>query len=206
MADATADVVYADQVLEHMSGIDDARQFTAEALRVAAARRHLLRRRARLPEGARRSSGTSTTRTTSSPPSGACSSCSTTAASRSCTSSAASASPPASRATRWRPRRCFVNIPGVDALSRYTGTEELLFKIRKNLFETLTFVARKPSEAAQPVHDALAGSMLVRLAITAAILAYLATRSTWPRRRARSRRSTCRTCCSCWCWWPSIAR
>jgi hypothetical protein len=37
-----------------------------------------------------------------------------------------------------------VNIPGVDALSRHTGTTELLFKIRKNLFETLTFVARKP--------------------------------------------------------------
>ena len=33
MADATADVVYADQVLEHMSGIEEARQFTAEALR-----------------------------------------------------------------------------------------------------------------------------------------------------------------------------
>ncbi len=33
MADASADVVYADQVLEHMSGIDAARQFTAEALR-----------------------------------------------------------------------------------------------------------------------------------------------------------------------------
>ncbi len=37
-----------------------------------------------------------------------------------------------------------VNIPGMDALSRYTGTTELLFKVRKNLFETLTFVARKP--------------------------------------------------------------
>ena len=37
-----------------------------------------------------------------------------------------------------------VNLPGVNALSRYTGTEDLLFKIRKNLFETLTFVARKP--------------------------------------------------------------
>jgi hypothetical protein len=36
------------------------------------------------------------------------------------------------------------NIPGLDALSRYTRTEELLFKVRKNLFETLTFVARKP--------------------------------------------------------------
>lgn len=38
-----------------------------------------------------------------------------------------------------------VNIPGVDALSRYTGTSDLLFRVRKNLFETLTFVARKPS-------------------------------------------------------------
>ena len=37
-----------------------------------------------------------------------------------------------------------VNVPGVDALSRYTGTEEFVFKVRKNLFETLTFVARKP--------------------------------------------------------------
>ena len=36
-----------------------------------------------------------------------------------------------------------VNLPGVDALSRYTRTEELLFKIRKNLFETLTFIAQK---------------------------------------------------------------
>jgi SAM-dependent methyltransferase len=36
-----------------------------------------------------------------------------------------------------------VNIPGLDALSRYTRTEELLFKIRKNLFETLAFVARR---------------------------------------------------------------
>jgi SAM-dependent methyltransferase len=37
-----------------------------------------------------------------------------------------------------------LNVPGVDALSRYTRTEDLLFKVRKNLFETLTFVARKP--------------------------------------------------------------
>jgi SAM-dependent methyltransferase len=36
-----------------------------------------------------------------------------------------------------------VNIPGVDALSRHTRTEELLFRVRKNLFETLTIVARK---------------------------------------------------------------
>jgi SAM-dependent methyltransferase len=38
-----------------------------------------------------------------------------------------------------------VNLPGMNTLSRRTGTEDLLFKIRKNLFETLTFVARKPA-------------------------------------------------------------
>lgn len=37
-----------------------------------------------------------------------------------------------------------MNIPGIDAVSRYTHTEELVFRIRKNLFETLAFVARKP--------------------------------------------------------------
>jgi hypothetical protein len=52
MADASADVVYADQVLEHMRGIDDARQFTAEALAIAEARRMFFRRRAGLPERA----------------------------------------------------------------------------------------------------------------------------------------------------------
>jgi SAM-dependent methyltransferase len=36
------------------------------------------------------------------------------------------------------------NLPGIDPLSRYTGTAELLYKVRKNLFETLAFVARRP--------------------------------------------------------------
>jgi hypothetical protein len=36
------------------------------------------------------------------------------------------------------------NVPGLDALSRHFGASELLFKVRKNLFETLAFVARKP--------------------------------------------------------------
>jgi SAM-dependent methyltransferase len=35
------------------------------------------------------------------------------------------------------------NVPGLDPLSRYTGTEDLLFRVRKNFFETLAFVARK---------------------------------------------------------------
>jgi SAM-dependent methyltransferase len=37
------------------------------------------------------------------------------------------------------------NLPGIDALSRYAGAEDALFKVRKNLFETLTFAARKPA-------------------------------------------------------------
>jgi SAM-dependent methyltransferase len=40
------------------------------------------------------------------------------------------------------------NIPGLDPLSRYTGTEDLLFRVRKNFFETLTFVGRKASAPA----------------------------------------------------------
>ena len=37
-----------------------------------------------------------------------------------------------------------VNLPGVNALSRWTRTEEVIFHVRKNLFETIAFVARKP--------------------------------------------------------------
>jgi ribosomal protein L5 len=36
------------------------------------------------------------------------------------------------------------NIPGLNPLSRYTRTEDLLFRVRKNFFATLEFVARKP--------------------------------------------------------------
>jgi SAM-dependent methyltransferase len=37
------------------------------------------------------------------------------------------------------------NLPGLDALARWTGARAFLFKVRKNLFATLEFVARKPS-------------------------------------------------------------
>src|SRR4029079_9015061 len=40
----------------------------------------------------------------------------------------------------------FTNVPGLNTLSRRTGTENLLFKIRKNLFEPIEFVAQKPPE------------------------------------------------------------
>jgi SAM-dependent methyltransferase len=36
------------------------------------------------------------------------------------------------------------NLPGLDAVARTTGTEDVLFRVRKNFFQTLTFTARKP--------------------------------------------------------------
>jgi len=39
----------------------------------------------------------------------------------------------------------FANLPGLDTLARRAGASELLFKVRKNLFATLEFVARKPA-------------------------------------------------------------
>jgi SAM-dependent methyltransferase len=141
--DGSADVVYADQVLEHMSGIDTARLFTAEALRVlrpggvffVVVPDYLKERtffwdvdythnfvtterrvRQLLYDG-----GFTVERVVRS----------------------------IGTATGWRRNALaaaalFINVPGVDALSRATGTAEILFKIRKNLFETLTVVARKP--------------------------------------------------------------
>jgi SAM-dependent methyltransferase len=139
--DASADVVYADQVLEHMSGIDAARAFVSEARRAlrpggvffVVVPDYLKERtffwdvdythnfvtterrvRQLLYDG-----GFEIARTVRSI--GVA-----TGLRRDLLAAAA----------------LFVNVPGVDALSRYTGTTELLFKIRKNLFETLTFVAR----------------------------------------------------------------
>jgi SAM-dependent methyltransferase len=141
--DGAWDVVYADQVLEHMSGIDAARAFTAESLRALAPGGVLFvvvpdylkertffwdvdythnfvttERRVRqlFYDG-----GFTIERVVRSI--GAA-----TGVKRDVLAAGA----------------LLVNLPGVDALSRYTRTEDLLFKVRKNLFETLTFVARKP--------------------------------------------------------------
>jgi len=38
------------------------------------------------------------------------------------------------------------DVPGRDALCRHTGTEDVLFRVRKNLLKTPEFVARKPIE------------------------------------------------------------
>jgi SAM-dependent methyltransferase len=143
MADAAADVVYADQILEHMRGIDDARQFTAEALRSLKPGGHFFvvvpnylkelgffwdvdythnfvttprRMKQLLYDGGFEVVHMERAIGVS------------TGLVRDVLSLA----------------KLFVNAPGVDTLSRYSGTEEFIFKIRKNLFETLTFVARKP--------------------------------------------------------------
>jgi SAM-dependent methyltransferase len=141
--DASADVVYADQVLEHMSGIDAARELVSEALRVlrpggvffVVVPDYLKERgffwdvdythnfvtterrvRQLLYDG-----GFDLAQVVRSI--GAA-----TGVRRDVLAAAA----------------LFTNLPGLDTLSRYTRTEDLLFRVRKNLFETLEFVARKP--------------------------------------------------------------
>ena len=143
MADASADVVYADQVLEHMSGIDAARAFTAEALRSLRAGGlffvvvpdYLKERQFFWDVDYTHNFVTTERRVTQLFNDGGFEILHVERA--------------IGRATGLKRDALaavalLVNLPGIDALSRYTGTKELLFKIRKNLFETLTFVARKP--------------------------------------------------------------
>lgn len=143
MPDACADVVYADQVLEHMSGIDAARYFTAEALRVLRPGGHFfvvvpdyLKERTFFWDVDYTHNFVTTERRV-----------------RQLFNDGGFETLEVERAigTATGPARdllaaaaLLVNIPGIDALSRYTGTTEFIFKVRKNLFETLTFVARKP--------------------------------------------------------------
>lgn len=144
--DASADVIYADQVLEHMSGIDAARLFTAEALRAlkpggvffVVVPDYLKERTFFWDVDYTHNFVTTKRRVTQ------------------LFNDGGFEILRVERAIGLArgPARDFlafvallVNVPGVDTISRYTRTEELLFKIRKNLFETLTFVARKPGEA-----------------------------------------------------------
>lgn len=145
MADATADVVYADQVLEHMRGIDDARQFTAEALRSLRPGGHffvvepdyLKERQFFWDVDYTHNFVTTQRRVTQLLNDGGFEL-------RHVERGIGVAT--GLRRDALAALALLVNVPGTDALSRYTGTEELLFKIRKNLFETLTFVARKPAQ------------------------------------------------------------
>ena len=142
--DASYNVIYADQVMEHMTGIDGARAFTAEALRALkpggvffVVVPDYLKERTffwdvdythNFVTTERRmrqlfNDGGFTVET--------------------CVRSIGVST--GLRRDALAAGALLVNVPGLDALSRYTGTVDLLFKIRKNLFETLTFVARKPT-------------------------------------------------------------
>ena len=143
-ADGSYDVVYADQVLEHMSGIDSAREFVAESLRTlrpggvcfivvpdylkertffwAVDYTHNFVTTERRVRQLLYDGGFEVERVVRSI--GVA-----TGLARDLLAAGA----------------LLVNIPGIDALSRYTRTADLLFRVRKNLFETLTFVARKPA-------------------------------------------------------------
>jgi SAM-dependent methyltransferase len=140
--DASMDIVYADQVVEHMSGIDAARAWVAEALRILRPGGVLFvvvpdylkereffwdidythnfitterRMRQLLYDGG--FDVTAMVRSIGL----------ATGVQRDLLAGAA----------------MLANLPGLDPLSRYTGTEDLLFKVRKNLFETMAFTARK---------------------------------------------------------------
>ena len=144
LPDASADLIYADQVLEHMSGIDTARQFTAEALRALrpggvffVVVPDYLKERSFFWDVDYTHNFVTTERRV-----------------KQLFNDNGFAVVHIERsigvATGLRrdalaAGALLVNLPGMNTLARRTGREELLFKIRKNLFETLTFVARKPA-------------------------------------------------------------
>lgn len=144
LPDGTADVIYADQVLEHMSGIDAARQFTAEAHRALrpdgvffVVVPDYLKERTFFWDVDYTHNFVTTERRVKQLFND--NEFDIIAVERSI-----------GVATGFKrdalaAGAILVNFPGINTLSRRTGTEELLFKIRKNLFETLTFVARKPA-------------------------------------------------------------
>ena len=144
IADAIADVVYADQVLEHMSGIDAARHFTAEGLRAlrpggiffVVVPDYLKERTFFWDVDYTHNFVTTPRRMKQLLYDGGFEILHMERAIGVSTGMARDALAAGA---------LLANVPGLDALSRHTGTEELLFKIRKNLFETLTFVARKPT-------------------------------------------------------------
>ena len=141
--DASADVVYADQVLEHMSGIDAARQFTAEAFRAlrpggvffVVVPDYLKERTFFWDVDYTHNFVTTERRVRQLFNDNGFDILHVERSIGVATGLARDALAAGA---------LLVNLPGLNALSRHTGTEDLLFKIRKNLFETLTFVARKP--------------------------------------------------------------
>ena len=145
VANASSDVVYADQVLEHMSGIDAARHLIAEALRVLRPGGYVflvvpdyLKERAFFWDVDYTHNFVTTERRVRQLLYDGGLHVETVVRSIGAATGLARDGLAAGA--------LLVNLPGVDAISRYTRTEELLFRVRKNLFETLTLVARKPLE------------------------------------------------------------
>jgi len=143
--DSSADVVYADQVLEHMPGIDAARDFVAEARRVlrpegfffVVVPDYLKERTFFWDVDYTHNFVTTERRVRQLLYDGGFEL-------RAVVRSIGAAT--GFRRDVLAAAAMFANIPGLNTLSRRTGTEDLLFKIRKNLFETLEFVAQKPAE------------------------------------------------------------
>ena len=142
--DASCHVVYADQVFEHMSGIDAARALTAEAMRVLRPGGVLfvvvpdyLKERGFFWDIDYTHNFVTTERRM-----------------RQLFYDGGFAIDEVVRAIGaatgiWRDllagAALFANVPGLDMLSRRLRFEDFLFRVRKNLFETLAFVARKPA-------------------------------------------------------------
>jgi SAM-dependent methyltransferase len=142
--DAGADVVYADQVLEHMSGIDSARQFTAEAFRALrpggiffVVVPDYLKERTFFWDVDYTHNFVTTERRVRQLFND--NGFDILAIERSIGVATGI------RRDALAAAALLVNVPGINTLARRTGTEELLFKVRKNLFETLAFVAKKPA-------------------------------------------------------------
>ena len=142
--DACCDVLYADQVLEHMSGLDEARAFVSEAHRVLRPGGIVFivvpdylkegaffwdvdythnfvttERRVRCLLG---DHGFAVERTV--------------------LSIGAATGPLRGLLSALS---LLTRLPGLDPVSRVTGTADVLFRARKNFFQTLTFVGRKPA-------------------------------------------------------------
>ena len=142
-ADDSCDVLYADQVLEHMSGIDTAREFVAEAVRAlrpggvsVVVVPDYLKERAFFWDVDYTHNFVTTERRVRQLLHDGGFHVETVVRSIGAATGLARDGLAAGA--------LLMNLPGIDAVSRYTRTEDLVFRIRKNLFETLAFVARKP--------------------------------------------------------------